>query len=242
MLYPDPTDWVRIWTETKNRIVGLVAGLPPERLSAPVQPGSESDVNAVLAHLVDSSARIGQLQPITVCTAEQALPSPDPEPIELLLKRWDELEAGACAALDADEESARILITDHAMHEHDLRMVLDRPGARDDDAIRVALTTLSRKFSDRIRSAGMPPLRITVEQWGTIAGGERATRCLVADRFEFVRGLSGRRSASEGLRWNWGSHAEVYIPLLASGPLPTEEFHERDPRIPEHMKEKEFVL
>jgi hypothetical protein len=116
------------------------------------------------------------------------------------------------------------------------------PGARDDVAIKVALDELSGRFSNRVVSAGMPPLRLTVEQWGTIADAGHAISCVVAERFEFARAMSGRRSAAEIRRWNWGVGPDDYLPLISKVGLPVQDIRERDPRIPEHMRDREFVL
>jgi hypothetical protein len=93
-----------------------------------------------------------------------------------------------------------------------------------------------------VTAAGLPPLRVTVGQWGTIAGAGRAISCVVADRFEFVRAMSGRRSADEVRRWNWGVEPDVYLSVISEARLPAQEIHERDPRIPDHMRDREFVL
>jgi len=65
---------------------------------------------------------------------------------------------------------------------------------------------------------------------------------VVADRFEFVRAMSGRRSATEIGRWNWGADPAPYLPVISEAPLPENEIHERDPRVPAHMRDREFVL
>jgi hypothetical protein len=91
-------------------------------------------------------------------------------------------------------------------------------------------------------SAGVPPLRLTVEQSGTIANAGHAISCVVAERFEFARAMSGRRSAAEIRRWNWGVGPDDYLPLISKVGLPVQDIRERDPRIPEHMRDREFVL
>lgn len=136
----------------------------------------------------------------------------------------------------ADSASVEELLVDAVTREHDLRAALDKPGHRDDPAVLAALDALSDALSERVVAAGLPPLRITVEQWGTIAGHGAATRCLVADRFEFVRAMAGRRSAAQVMRWNWGTDPTPYLGVLSStGSLLEEDLRERDPRVPEHL-------
>jgi hypothetical protein len=57
-----------------------------------------------------------------------------------------------------------------------------------------------------------------------------------------VRAMSGRRSAGEIRRWNWGVEPDPYLPVISERGLPPNEIQERDPRIPEHMRDREFVL
>ena len=159
-----------------------------------------------------------------------------------LLDAWEKAAECIRGAVGADPELASVLITYAVMFEHDLRTALGVPGARDDIAVKVALDELSGRFSDRVAASNLPPLRVTVEQWGTIAGAGHAVSCVVADRFEFVRAMSGRRSAAEIRRWNWGVDPDVYLPVISEVGLPAQEIHERDPRVPEHMRDREFVL
>jgi hypothetical protein len=159
-----------------------------------------------------------------------------------LLDQWRSASGELDEFVRADPAAAGFYITDAVMCEHDLRTALDRPGARDDESVKVALDELSGRFSDRVAAEGLPPLRVTVEQWGTIIGEGRAVRCVVADRFEFVRAMSGRRSAAEIGRWNWGVDRAPYLPVISEAPLPENEIQERDPRVPAHMRDREFVL
>jgi hypothetical protein len=158
-----------------------------------------------------------------------------------LVTAWSEAVDGACVPSAPYDVVAR-LIVDAVMCEHDLRTVLDLPGARDDIAVKVALDELAGRFSDRVVAAGLPPLRVTVEQWGTIVGDGPASSCVVADRFEFVRAMSGRRSAAEIRRWNWSGDPTPYLAVISEAGLPVDDMCERDPRVPEHMRDREFVL
>jgi hypothetical protein len=103
-----------------------------------------------------------------------------------LLTAWAAAVDVACASPMPDDVMSR-LVADAAMSERDLRTALDAPGARDDVAVKVALDELAGRFSDRVADAGLPSLRVTVEQWGTIAGDGPASACVVADRFECSR-------------------------------------------------------
>ncbi|BBZ14948.1 maleylpyruvate isomerase mycothiol-dependent enzyme family protein [Mycobacterium branderi] len=238
-------DLPAIWAETGGRIIELVRRLPGDAggVVVPTVPGTT--IRDVLAHLIGTATeatdhRAGVRRgPFTLPSANGA--PWDATPGELLTE-WEKVADKLHGHIGSDPQLASVLITDAAMSEHDLRTALDAPGARDDVAIKVALDELSGRFSDRVATAALPPLRVTVEQWGTIVGVGHAISCVVADRFEFVRAMSGRRSAAEVRRWNWGVDPDAYLPVISEVGLPARDIHERDPRIPEHMRDREFVL
>ena len=213
-------DYGAIWTATRARIADLLTSLPEggADIAVPTVPG------ATVGDVVDRL--IGDFGGDDSAGA--------------LADRWQ--AAADIPDVVADPAVAARVITAAAMCEQDLRTALNRPGARDDDSVKVALDELSGRFSDRVAAAGLPPLRVTVEQWGTIIGEGHAVRCVVADRFEFVRAMSGRRSAAEITRWNWATDPALYLPVISEVGLPEREVRERDPRVPEHMRDREFVL
>ena len=230
-------DLPAIWEATRERITELLRSLSDDTgdLAVPTAPGAT--VRDLVVHLTQTVAATGHepLAPPTAGTADRGAALAD------LVAAWEQA-AETVPARISDPQAASVLITVATMAEHDLRTALNAPGARDDVSIKVALDELAGRFSDRVASAGLPPLRVTVEQWGTIAGNGRANSCVVADRFEFVRAMSGRRSAAEIRRWNWGVQADPYLPVISEVSLPANEIRERDPRIPDHMKDREFVL
>ena len=237
-------DLPAIWHETRNRVAELVRTLPESAAGTAVPTVPGTSVRDVLAHLIRAATAAADDRADGQVLL--ALPSVDGADASVrlneLLVAWEKASEAIQGCLVSDAELASIVITDLAMSEHDLRTALGAPGARDDIAVKVALDELSGRFSDRVTSANLSSLRVTVEQWGTIAGDGRANSCVVADRFEFVRAMSGRRSADEIRRWNWGVEPDPYLPVISAVGLPDNEIHEPDPRIPEHMRDREFVL
>lgn len=238
-------DLAAIWEATQDRITTLVDGAPDATgaTAVPTVPGAT--VGDVVAHLIDTALKACDA-PRELCRgAITAAPAGAASPGSTLadeLAVWEKLAAVLRGRVESDVDLASFLITDAVMCEHDLRTTLNVPGARDDIAVKVALDELSGRFSDRAEAAGLPPLRVTVEQWGTVIGNGQASFCVVADRFEFVRAMSGRRSAPEIRQWNWGVEPDTYFAAMSEVALPPHEIHERDPRIPQHMRDREFVL
>jgi hypothetical protein len=229
-------DLPAIWRATCDRITGLGHGAPDGAAGTAVTTVPGTTVIDVMAHLIDVVTRGTDRYAVpTVRTDVRAT-------LAELMAMWEKTTVDLDGPAGADRDLASSLITVAAMGEHDLRTALGVPGARDDVAVKVALDDLSGRLSDRVCAAGLPALRVTVEQWGTIAGAGHAISCVVADRFEFVRAMSGRRSAAEIRRWNWGVEPDPYLPVISEVRLPDREIRERDPRIPEHMRDREFVL
>jgi len=240
-----PRNLPGIWDATRSRITALVADITHGQAGGAVTTVPTATVRDLLAHLAEVASRAAA-EPEMLCADAIAPPRPggaaDSVTVTELLAVWEKAAAVARGRVETDDQLASLLITDAVMCEHDLRTTFDTPGARDDVAVKVALDELSGRFSDRVAAAGLPPLRVTVEQWGTIIGAGHAVSCVVADRFEFVRAMAGRRSASEIARWNWGADPAAYLPVISESPLPASEIRERDPRIPEHIRDREFVL
>jgi len=228
-----------IWTQTCSRIAELLSSVAEDAAGTPLPTAPGATIRDAVAHLLATA---------TPSPSRAALRPPAPgtgdvsQTLAGLLGRWKSASAELDDRVRANPAVADRCIADAAMCEHDLRTALDRPAARDDESVKVALDELSGRFSDRAAAAGLPPLRVTVEQWGTIIGDGHAVRCVVADRFEFVRAMAGRRSAAEIGRWNWGTDPAPYLPVIAESPLPGREIHERDPRVPTHMRDREFLL
>lgn len=234
-------DLVAIWFATRSRIIDLLQSVSAGIAALPVPTVPGASIHELLAHLVAVST--GAVDTDRWRGVLVLPPKADPRgTVDELVAAWDRAADDAHERIRSLPGLASVLITDAAMAEHDLRTALHLPGARDDIAVKVALDELSGRFSDRAAAAGLPPLRVTVEQWGTIIGTGRATSCVVADRFEFVRAMSGRRSAAEIRQWNWGVEPDPYLSVISEVPLPLSGIHEHDPRIPEHMREREFLL
>jgi hypothetical protein len=226
-------DLTAIYGGVRSRIVELFIGRPESCADTPVPTLKDTTVREVLIHLIEhTSDLVPALTPSQYRTAATA---------SELVGVWGRAADDVCGSSVPDDVMSR-LVADAAMSEQDLRTALDVPGARDDAAVKVALDELAGRFSDRVAAAGLPSLRVTVEQWGTIAGDGPATACVVADRFEFVRAMSGRRSAAEISRWNWSGDPQPYLAVIAETGLPIAEVRERDPRVPAHMRDREFVL
>jgi hypothetical protein len=117
-----------------------------------------------------------------------------------LLAEWDEVGPAFEQALGgAPEVMAGQAVFDAMTHEHDIRLALDAPGARESGAVAVAFDWASE---GRTR-AGLPALRFVTEAGETVAGKGDPIATVTTSRFEVVRALTGRRTADEVAAFKW---------------------------------------
>jgi hypothetical protein len=224
-----------IWLATRQRVAGLLAGRGPADMARPVPARPGQTVRDVLSGLVATAADAldGDIHATRVAPSDGGR-----APVAELLSAWDAQAAGVAALVRDDPRAGRLLI-DLATHEHDLRGALDRPGARADDAVAIAVELLAGEFAARLNAVGVPALRLTCEQWGYETAPPPCQAILVADRFELFRGFTGRRSAAEVRRWMWSSDPAPYLPYLSdSGSLRATDLDEPDPDVPPEYAER----
>jgi hypothetical protein len=227
----------------RERVQGLIAGCDADELTQKVGASPDFSVLEICSHLtgvvVDAANGDAPQYPLIGSDDRVRLhvTQSGADDVDEILAAWQAAEP-KLVENSSDEQLINVIV-ELTTREHDLRAQLDEPGHRDDVAMKIALDALSAAFSDRVKAAGAPPLRVTVEQWGTIIGDDgRSRECLVGDRYEFVRAMTGRRSRAQLDRWSWSTDASPYVSTLsATGSLRDSDFRERDPRVPEHMRD-----
>lgn len=114
-----------------------------------------------------------------------------------------------------DTPMGSVLITEVVMHEHDLRAALDRPGERDNVAVRSALTKPLQELDKRMRENAVPALRVELEHGERVIGSGDPQGTLHASSFELLRAIGGRRSADQIKAMNWEGDPNTWISSLA---------------------------
>lgn len=205
----------RLYPRTKDRITQLVTGLDDAELHTAVSACPGWSVRDVVAHLAAVAEDVvgGRLAgPPTDEETAAHIARFDGRDVDEILAAW----SVAAAELDRAAESggAASLIVDVVSHEHDLRGALDRPGARNSDAVWYT--------SDRLlKGLRTPtPLCVTVEDGEYSTGPYRRNEiALRTTRFEALRWRTGRRTRAQlaGMEWS-GDPTPVLDHLCLFGP------------------------
>jgi uncharacterized protein (TIGR03083 family) len=201
----------------RSRTTELVQGASAASLEqiAPATP--EWRVRDVLAHLVGVSADVvaGRLDGVATdpWTAAQ-VDARRTTSIADMLDEWRETGPQFEAALtDLPDTIGGQAVTDAITHEQDIRHALDRPGARECDAIDVAFDYCCWARTQ----LGAPALRVVTERGKIVAGSGEPIATVELSQFEFVRATTGRRSATEVAAYRWDGAVDPATMLV--GPL-----------------------
>ena len=211
-----------IYRDTRLRLTDLVR--ENELAASATVPASPAwNVKDVVAHLAGVCADIlaGNIaglasDPWTAAQVEARRGSS----LDDVLEEWSTLAPQVEALTPMfPGDSAAQWVADLSTHEQDVRGALEKPGARDDVSLEVAVHFMGRAFIDTARDAGFRGLRIQVEghDWRTDEEAPEAT--LVAEPFEFARSVTGRRSLDQIRRLDWQGDPEPYLKAFEWGPF-----------------------
>jgi uncharacterized protein (TIGR03083 family) len=230
-------DFAAAYEETRESLVALVVGLPPDRLATRV-PGSPAwTVQDVVAHLTGIAGDVaaGTVPPdlriadslwdaeqATVRDAMTAAQVSTRRGLDLraVLDEWDATVTDLLPALRGERGLLGgafvqpILVTDLSTHAQDVRGAVGLPGDRRSMGVGVALGAFTVALAIKLRRASLPALELRYDGKVRLAGdGEPGAR-VSADRFELVRALSGRRSRDQIRAFAWDGDPEPYLPLI----------------------------
>ena len=200
----------------RARITELVGGLDEVRASTMVPTCPEWSVHDVVAHLSGGveDAMTGRLEGLGTdgWTAAQVEARRD-TPLEQILKEWNSRAPVFEKFLDPAGDLGRQAVADIASHEHDIRTALSDPGARDSDAVRIALGWSAAQLIDSAAAHGLA-LRIHARE-GLDLGRARADVTLTGTAFELLRAVTGRRSVDQIREMEWTGDCETVIPAFS---------------------------
>lgn len=212
-----------VYGSCRERISEIAANLVPEDLTRKVPACPEWTITDLVAHLVgvaeDFAAGNFDNAGSDAWTKAQ-IARRSKFAMHALIDDWDAVSRQLDPSLDEVRPGvAAMLIGDAVTHEHDLRGALNLPGARDSDAMWIALDRNVRRFGKRIKDAELPSVAVCCEDRKWQAGILEPSVELRGGRFELLRALTGRRTVQEITSLAWTGDAEPYIELVPSYPV-----------------------
>ena len=200
------TDYAQTYGALRRRVTELARDAGDEGLDRMAPAAPEWRVRDVVAHLCGVAADVnaGNLDGVTTdaWTARQVDTRRGSSTRELL-EEW-EAEAAKLEPLMSSMPDVAVgqMLFDAATHEHDVRGGLDRPGARDSDAMAVAFDWGAPGLAMTAEPADVT-LRVETDAGTTTAGSGARQVAVRVEWFELFRAMTGRRSADQIRAFDW---------------------------------------
>ena len=238
-----------VYERTRERVVDLVVDLDEATASITVPACSKWSSHDVIAHLAGTCADITTGNIVGAATDEWTAAQVEKRrdwQLRDILAEWLEVGPQVASMIDSFPGwYGKQVIADLATHEHDLRGALDKPGARNSDALGIGIEFL---VGVMLRSAmgtlGLGPLDIDSgtkrwlvgtgeppsgdsESWRAVAGSSDPLPAsngapkgsLRVGQFELFRAITGRRSETQIRSYDWNVAPDPYMPAFGYGPF-----------------------
>lgn len=206
----------------RERVTEIVTRLEDEDLTRRVPACPDWTVRDLAAHIVGVAAdlSVGNLEQVGAkeWTSTQIARRADLSVADLV-DEWTKLAEQVEPAADLiPPGAAQMLVGDAVTHEHDMRGAVDRPGARDSDAVWIGLDRYVKLFGKRIKDAELASVvvRSGAREWQ--AGVREPETILSGDAFELLRALTGRRTIDEIAALEWTGDTSAYLAIFSTYP------------------------
>jgi uncharacterized protein (TIGR03083 family) len=206
---------VEAYRAVRRRTSDLVREVPTDRMEeiAPATP--EWRVRDVLAHMVGVCADAVEGRLDGVATDPWTAAQVDARrgvTVGAMLDEWERYGPQFEGALEViPAVTASQAVFDAITHEQDIRHALGVPGARECDAIGIAFD-----FAARGRTFfELPAIRVVTDGDEVVSGAGDPVATLATSKFEFMRAVSGRRTAAEIAAYDWEGVVEPDVLIAA---------------------------
>lgn len=218
-----------LYETVRQRLVGLVAELPPECLERTVPATPDWRVRDVLAHVVgithDLNRSVFGAETPEQWTARQVAQRRT-WPVAEIVAEWD-------AEAPTFEEGLRLFgygqgshfVADLITHLRDIEATLHLPSNPDPLPGLVALDFYLGSLDEALRAAGAGTIVVSVAKptggYDAHEVGEGEPRAtLTGGAHEVLRALAGRRTLAQIRAMTWSGAADALAPLVSRYPLP----------------------
>ena len=226
-----------LYEQLRNDISELVKGLDPAALETPVPATPGWSIRDVVAHIAADAAYVlsgdfpveffqafGDESAVVVLNdwTGRQLEERKGHSLEELLAEWEGSAAELTAMMRGEKPwpegilgfADLIVLTDAAVHQQDIFGALGIERGREDAPIKIGLSGYIATMGWRLAPAGIAPLRFDVGDKSYTAGDDEPGATVRANRFEFFRAMSGRRSPEQIAAYEWNGDPEPYIPFF----------------------------
>lgn len=228
---------VDLYEELRNEISEFAVGLTPQELDSPVPATPGWTIRQVVTHLAADATYLiegdfpreffeafgdaGAVATLNDWTARQLEERKD-RSLEEILQEWKTSATQVSAIMRGDQSwpegilpfADRVLLTDATVHQQDIFGALGIERARDSAPIKIALSGYIATMGWRLAPVGVAPLRFDLGEKSYVAGDGEPGATVRADRWEFFRAMSGRRSPEQIADYEWDGDSEPYIPYF----------------------------
>jgi len=209
----------------RERVTEMVTGLGDDDLARRVPACPDWTVRDLTAHIIGVAAdlSVGNLEQMGAheWTSAQIAKRKD-HSVTDLIEEWTKLAEQVEPTADLiPPGAAQMLVGDAVTHEHDMRGALNRPGARDTDAVWIGLDRYIRLFGKRIKDAELSSVVVRSGEREWQAGIREPDTVLSGDVFELLRALTGRRTLDEISALKWTGDSSAYLTIFSTYPPAT---------------------
>ena len=222
-----PVDAVEEWSRAQQRVIDLVADLPPERAELRVPACPDWTVRDLLSHMVGLGVDVvagDEPDDHNETWTGRQVQARRGHDVAALVAEW---QAVAGPLRDWMRANNVRPLGDVIIHEQDLRGALGVPGGQDSDGVRAIRERFVGRFAPRV--ADLPPIALVGDTWTWVSRGsaDDAAVVLRASDFDLDRALVTRRSANQLRSWTVRGDVTPYLDAFAMlGPLPSADLTE----------------
>ena len=216
------TDVGAAYAEGRRRLTDLVQDLDDEGVAATVPSCPEWSVHDVLAHLTGVCADVlaGKIEGVgTDPWTDAQVVARRGVPLADVVAEWNEVAPAVEAMAGAFGRAGYQWVGDLALHEHDVRTAIGRPGARDSETVDVGLRFMVPGFLEAVASLGLPTLEVQVGDRTWCSDDGEPAEHLRLDAFDALRAICGRRSEDQIRALPWTGDPDRYLEAFTWGPF-----------------------